>query len=833
MTSPLDDLPQRNESAKRIYAYAFTLAELAGRIKVGETTRSVKQRIGEQVKTVGLSDVLHVLMDEPAITADGRVFGDTEVHNVLKANSSVKHLVEGGGTEWFECELAHVRSAYSSIVDGAVYEPARDKRFSLREEQSTAITLAHNYFEAHVSDEEPPRFLWNAKMRFGKTFAAYHLAKLRNAHRVLVVSYKPAVSHSWRQDLQTHRDFDGWIYFARDSDIDPTKVATDTPLVCFSSLQDLRGRTADGSIKAHNQWIHDQDWDLVIIDEYHYGAWNDATRELLAGEERSGQADVVEELGEGGEDAIPEASEFGSREGINGKVLLSLSGTPFRAIASNDFASEQIFNWTYTAEQRAKAEHVAAHPNDWNPYGALPSMHLLVYELPDNLKEVAINGLRNEFDLNEFFKAEGGVRSAEFKHKDQVQAWLDWMRGQDVQAANNVDGLSKPFPFSNTNVLPHLNHSVWFLPSVSAVFAMARLLAEPQNHPFWGQYRVCSVAGQRAGIGVAALPPVQRAIGNGFDTKSITLTCGKLLTGVTVPQWSAILMLCNLSAPETYFQAAFRVQSAWSVWNPNGDDPNEEQIVKPTCLVVDFAPTRALRLYADYGMRLGAGIHADKDVADLNAFLPVLGFDGTAMRAVEVDHIIDVAFATTSVDVRRMDSRRFINPNTDLLSGLTDEARTALEQVARVGQDTSSDSPDETTINETGELDESGGESDGDGGDNDADEDTDSHEANALAERLTFLSKRVNAFMYLSERVESNLHDVLTTEEALLFHAVMDLGPGNMAALVDAGLFNEQAMRLAIHQFRRADVTAMSYTGIDPRAPEREQQQGGGDVSEH
>jgi hypothetical protein len=177
------------------------------------------------------------------------------------------------------------------------------------------------------------------------------------------------------------------------------------------------------------------------------------------------------------------------------------------------------------------------------------------------------------------------------KHKGDVQKWLDIIRGQ--YAPKTVESLKTgtrpPFPYSDVRLLPYLQHSFWFLPNVAACRAMANLLEEKHN-VFWHEYEVVVAAGAQAGIGLEALPPVREAIGSGFDTKTITLSCGKLVTGVTVPQWSSILMLRNLKSPETYFQAAFRVQSPWSIKNPNGDNPNEEEILKPVCFVFDFAP---------------------------------------------------------------------------------------------------------------------------------------------------------------------------------------------------------------------------------------------------
>jgi hypothetical protein len=816
VSSRLDDLPSPDVSAKRIYAYRLNLTDLAGRIKVGETGRTVGSRVREQVSTAGLADLVEILMDEPAVTVTGRSFGDKAVHEELKKLPDVTHVVEGGGVEWFRCSIEDVKSAYNSVVQETTFTRVRDKSFGLRHEQAAAVDAADAYLNKALTDGLEPRFLWNAKMRFGKTFAAYHLAKRRDAKRILVVTYKPAVEDAWETDATTHTDFEGWKFFSRSSTTDPTTFVPDTTVVCFSSLQDLRGRTEDGSIKEHHEWIYATEWDIVIVDEYHYGAWNDATRQLLAGEVSGGQAEVAAARGDDAEeDADQDLAE--KLDNVKGKTFLCLSGTPFRAIASSEFSPEQIYNWTYTDEQRAKQDFTRDHPDAWNPYAALPQMNLLVYELPDRLREVAISGSRDEFDLNEFFRACGTGGGAAFEHPDQVQGWLDWLRGQDVDAAIEVlaAGTKKPFPYADTNVLPYMNHSVWFLPSVASVFAMKNLLGASQNASYWGHYRIQPVAGTPAGIGAAALPPVRGAIGSGYDTKTITLSCCKLLTGVTVPQWSAILMLNNLGAPEGYFQAAFRVQSPWSVWNPNGDEPNYEQVIKPACLVIDFAPTRALRLFADYGIRLGDGRDADADVRNLARFLPVLGFDGTEMREVDVDTIIDIAFESTPIDTRAMSSKRFISASLAKLESLSDDVRQALERVTKGGDAGATLDDDETTINQNPELsDMSGGSGGGGSGEGGGEEESTSD----LEDRLTFLAQRINAYMYLSDIVEKNVKDVLDTEEDELFRAVFELDSKDLGALLDAGLLNEQAMRLAIHQFRRADEASFTYTGLNPRA---------------
>src|SRR5688572_24368940 len=211
------------------------------------------------------------------------------------------------------------------------------------------------------------------------------------------------------------------------------------------------------------------------------------------------------------------------------------------------------------------------------------------------------------------------------------------------------------------------------------------MLAEKQN-VFWRDYDALVAAGASAGIGLDALPPVRQAIGSGFDTKTITLSCGKLTTGITVPQWSSILMLRNLKSPETYFQAAFRVQSPWSIKNPNGDDPNEEEILKPVCFVFDFAPTRALRQLSEYGIGLSPGEpNPEKAVKDLVSFLPVLAYDGANMAQIDAGCILDIAMTGTSATLlaRKWESALLVNVDNETLRRILDnpEAMAAVERI--------------------------------------------------------------------------------------------------------------------------------------------------------
>lgn len=614
MAKDIDELlPEKPASRLRIYAWTPNQppANYVGLIKVGQTTKDdVNERIRESQGQMQQTYTLHV--DELAEREDGTIFGDLDVRARL-VEKGFENPRFGSSREWVRCTPDQVRTAVTELRTRRKLLGTHHETFEPRPEQKLAVEKTCEYFESLWAEDPDavPRFLWNAKMRFGKTFTSYQLAKRLGSKRILVVTFKPAVEDSWEADLKSHVDFEGWRYLSKSNGCTPDDGDQSKPLVYFGSFQDLLGRDRKtGLIKSRNEWVHTTNWDLVIFDEYHFGAWRESAKELFEGEdEKVAKKELEAEYHDGLVAFDKEFEELSHDEQnflpITTCAFLYLSGTPFKALATGEFIEEQIFNWTYTDEQRAKADYALAHPDEWNPYGALPEMRLFTYQMPDELVAVAYQGEFDEFDLNAFFEANGRGPEAEFAHKQDVQKWLDIIRGAHLPT--QVDalrmGTRPPFPYSDARILPYLQHSFWFLPTVAACEAMSNLLAERQN-VFWHDYIVLVVAGPHAGIGLEALPPVRSAIGDGHDTKTITLSCGKLTTGVTVKQWSSILMLRNLNSPETYFQAAFRVQSPWSIKNPNGDNPSEEEYLKPVCFVFDFAPTRALRQIADYGAGL-------------------------------------------------------------------------------------------------------------------------------------------------------------------------------------------------------------------------------------
>ena len=827
-----DILAPKPEARLRIYAWSPNDPPSAylGLIKVGQTTQAdVNDRIRQSQGQMQQAYTLHV--EAFAERENGTTFRDGDVRQRL-IDKGFENVVLGASREWMRCAPVDIKSALAELRKGLRLTGTHHEDFPMRREQTEAVDKTFDYYRSIWAENKNavPRFLWNAKMRFGKTFTAYQLAKKLNARRVLVLTFKPAVEDAWQADLESHVDFNGWQYLSRASGSDPTQIDRNKPVVYFGSFQDLLGRDATGNIKPKNEWLHTVNWDLVVFDEYHFGAWRDTAKELFEGEEEEivrseARLDDAKRLKERIADLQEPLEKETDFLPITTRAYLYLSGTPFKALATGEFIEEQIFNWTYTDEQRAKEAFAAPHPGKRNPYGALPQMRLLTYQMPDELLVIASGGEFDEFDLNAFFATTSTGEGAQFKHKSDVQKWLDIIRGGYAQKSieHLKTGTRPPFPYSDVRLLPYLQHSFWFLPNVAACHAMANLLAEKHN-VFWREYTVIVAAGASAGIGLEALPPVRRAIGSGFDSKTITLSCGKLTTGVTVPQWSSILMLRNLKSPETYFQAAFRVQSPWSIKNPNGDNPNEEEILKPVCFVFDFAPTRALRQLSEYGIGLSPNEpNPENAVKDLVAYLPVLAYDGANMTQIDAGGILDIAMAGTSATLlaRKWESALLVNVDNDTLRRIMDnpEAMAAVERIE--GWRALGDNIIETIINKSEKVKELKNKA--------KDRDLSATEKKQLTdeekeykskrklvqEKLIKFATRIPAFMYLTDFRENTLQDVITKLEPDLFLAVTGLTVKDFHLLVRLKVFNTEQMNQAVFAFRRYEDASLRYTGIE------------------
>jgi hypothetical protein len=814
------------EACPRIYAYSIDDKAHHGLLKIGQTIRDVKLRVAEQLRTAAIKNY-RIVLNEPAERNDGSIITDREVRAAL-----ARKRFENPELEWMRCSVEDIKTVLLELRSGRRIEGTRHQSFPMRREQAEAVAKTHAYFHSIWNENihAVPRFLWNAKMRFGKTFATYQLARKLGAKRVLVVTFKPAVEDAWQSDLESHNDFSGWQFLSRNSPSDPLGVDKRKPVVYFGSFQDLLGRDDTGNIKPKNEWLHRVKWDLVVFDEYHFGAWRETAKELFEGEDDAiARKESKLEYATGLETLNEDLAVLSGLEAdflpITTKAYLYLSGTPFRALATGEFIEEQVFNWTYTDEQRAKAAFQDQNPGQWNPYGALPQMRLLTYQMPDELLAIASGGEFDEFDLNEFFAASGEAGQAEFRHESDVQKWLDIIRGSyaPLAAESLKSGTRPPFPYSDVRLLPYLQHSFWFLPNVAACHAMAQLLAQRHN-TFWRQYQVIIAAGSGAGIGLDALPPVRKQIGSGFDTKTITLSCGKLTTGVTVPQWSSILMLRNLKSPETYFQAAFRVQSPWSIKNPEGDDPHREEVLKPACFVFDFAPTRALRQLSEYGIGLAPNEpNPENAVKDLVSFLPVLAYDGANMTQVDAGGILDIAMAGTSATLlaRKWESALLVNVDNATLQRILDhpEAMAAVERIE--GWRALGDNIIETIINKSDNvkaLKKAAQDQDltpKQKKELTAEEKEYKNKRKLVQEKLIKFATRIPAFMYLTDFRENTLQDVITKLEPDLFQAVTGLTVKDFHLLVQLRVFNTEHMNQAVFAFRRYEDASLRYTGID------------------
>lgn len=817
--------PQRPTVTPTIYAYRLLGVDShKGYLKVGYTDRTAKERIDEQLHTSKIR--YEIVLTESAMTNDGSCFTDKNVHKLLERKGFHRLNPLDKTDEWFDCSMEDVKAAILSLRTGSENVENRTQSFGMRPEQFRAVEQTKSYFEQAVKEEPNriPKFLWNAKMRFGKTFASYQLAKKMNLSRILVLTFKPAVESAWREDLVSHIDFEGWQFIsnkdARNNNLNIdqefSRADKSKPIVVFGSFQDLLGTNESGGIKTKNEFIHATLWDLVIFDEYHFGAWKERAKELFEkeDEENAVEFDAEKYQKDEASNAINE-----TWLPISTKYYLFLSGTPFRAINNGEFIEEQIFNWTYSDEQRAKANWKGAD----NPYLSLPRMVMLTYRMPDQIQDVARQGEFDEFDLNLFFAAEGKGDSARFKYENEVQKWLDLIRGAYLPAS--IDDLKlgqdkrPPMPFSDARLLGLLSHTLWFLPNVASCFAMANLLKQRQNR-FYHDYNVIVCAGTGAGIGLDALYPVQVSMGNPLKTKTITLTCGKLTTGVTIKPWTGIFMLRNLKSPETYFQAAFRVQSPWEVRNETGD----KIIMKKECYVFDFALDRALRQISDYSCRLDINeSNPEAKVGEFIKFLPVLAYDGSSMKEVNAQDILDIALAGTSATLlaKRWESALLVNVDNDTLKRLLDspEAMRALMNIEGFRNLNS----DISTIINKSEAIKNAKKKKTEASQKEKKELSDEEKEikskrKQIQEKLIKFATRIPVFMYLTDYRERCLKDVITQLEPGLFKKVTGLSVEDFNMLCSLGVFNAPLMNDAIFKFKRYEDASLTYTGINRHA---------------
>jgi hypothetical protein len=843
-------VPFEELSVPRIYAYTepqykdtpwqggYEKREGVGLIKVGYTTRQdVNIRVVEtQGTNKPTSEPYELILDQPAIDNNGNCFMDHDVHKILeekfKAHRIIGKDAEGKPkkTEWFECTFEEVLAAVKELQTGVEQISGRTNSFGLRSEQKEAVDITADYFKENSKKiiGKAPHFLWNAKMRFGKTFSAYKLAEKMNYQRIVIITYKADTKASWKQDLESHVDFQGWAFI--DADIFKNKTPQERaaledyyaklekPVVMFVTFQDALGTNKDGFPKEAHKFLNETSWDLCILDEYHFGSHREKARAKVQGEYDS----PLDELVFSDDSEAKEFDDLGfSEDTVSLQVdnYLYLSGTPFRQLANGDFTEDQIFGYTYTDEQLKKAQH--SHLGDNSPYAELPTMCMLTYKMPESIAHIAVKEGMNEFDLNTFFKAkevkdENGKsfknKVYKFENERNVQDWLNLIVGSSLPetAADIMDREKAPQPFSDTRLLNALRHMLWFLPDIASVNAMEQLLLKQTS--VLGDYTPIVVAGSRGGSGSKALKTVKDGIAE--YPRTITLTCGKLTTGVSVKEWTAIFMLRSLSTPESYFQAAFRVQTPWVIKRPDGSG---KVIVKRICYVFDWAPNRALNQISNYSARMNSvdkSTSTEQKVEDFLNFFPVLCYDGYKMEQLEASSLLEIVSTGTSHSMlaRRWQSPQLVNLNLDVLRRLLNDKDLVaklegIEAFRNLGKQAQGIINKEERLNsarkEKRELTES----------EKKEKKEVKKEKNTLRDKLIKFLTRIPAFMYLTDKREASLEDVILNLEKGLFKKVTGLDTSDFKMLKDLGVFNAKLMDEAIWSFRKFEEPSLGYAG--------------------
>lgn len=679
--------------------YAYTTPEIArhkGWTKIGFTEQDVDTRIRQQTQTV---DTIHKLeWKEVAIYQDGSgdTFRDTDFHTYLQ-----KSKIERGQftykdkngkertelTEWFRILPKDSHDKFIAFrANRGILESLGVSEYKLRKEQQTAVENASIYFNANQEDE--PEFLWNAKPRFGKTLSTYDLCKKLGAKKVLIVTNRPAIANSWYEDYEKFLGTESGYYFVSQVDAlrnkpyvltreQYTKHLSDPNhkgCIEFVSLQDMKGAISFGGKYDKLKEVADLEWDLLVIDEAHEGVDTYKT-------------DVAFDR-------------------VNRKFTLHLSGTPFKALANNKFNEHAIFNWTYADEQRAKREWYNDKENleTENPYETLPQLNMYTYQMSEIIRNTLEAGadFNNDgeieeyaFDLNEFFATKS---DGTFKYDEDVDKFLDALVTKTK------------FPFSTPELRDELKHTFWLLNRVDSAKALAKKL---KAHDIFSEYEVVLAAGNGKidddEENKKSYDKVRAAIA--AHDKTITLSVGQLTTGITVPEWTAVLMLSNVESPSLYMQAAFRAQ------NPCLFKTEDGFYRKENAYVFDFDPARTLTVVEKFANDLSAETASGggdietrkKHVRELLNFFPVYGEDEDGeMITLDAEKVLSIPRKIHSQEVvRRGFMCNFLFQNISNIFSAPKEIIEVIQSFEPTKEPLpiTPDTKDELSINDKGEVD--------------------------------------------------------------------------------------------------------------------------------
>lgn len=550
----------------------------------------------------------------------GQYFTDRAFHDFLEVDQQVQRE---SGTEWFHLDEPQSLTLFNQFTRRATAAPTEGCTYDLRQEQREAVEMTQAYFEQGGTE-----FLWNAKPRFGKTLTAYDLISRMGFQKVLIVTNRPSVANSWAEDFQKFIGWRGKLCFVSDTDalkgnsgvmsrqeyldaMHPLGYNSRKGMVAFESLQGLKGSVYFGGEYDKLAWMAKEytdsygkkqrgmEFDLLIVDEAQEGVETIRTDRAF--------------------------------RNIQRKHTLYLSGTPFKQLASEQFSTEQIFNWSYADEQDRKEKWDS---DEYNPYEALPRLAMFTYQLSSMIYDQVKQGIDltdddtvdYAFDLNEFFTTN---ESGKFVHEADIRKFLHSLT------------TNEKYPFSTPELRRELSHTLWLLNHVASAKALAKLLKDDEFRDIFGDYEIVLAAGDGkldngGGSIDKSYDRVKAAIRN--HEKTITLSVGQLTVGVTIPEWSGVLMLCNMQSASSYMQAAFRAQ------NPCIFTKDGQCYRKETAYVFDFDPARTLIVFDEFANNLNRETAAGRGTSDnrkenikrLLNFFPVLGEDSEG-RMVELD----------------------------------------------------------------------------------------------------------------------------------------------------------------------------------------------------
>ena len=705
----------KNLHKRTIYAYSIpALYEYRIKhgdtpwLKVGDTERLAKDRVAEQDKTAVPEDL--VIHGEWEIDFKHR---DYEIHKILKKQGVLRIRKK---REWFECDVNDVSSAVNKLNKGV----SRPFSYTMREEQDEAVTKAYNYF---INGGE--EFLFNCKMRFGKTFAAYQLAKRLGERKTLILTYKPGVVDGWREDLNGHVDFNGFEFFhALDfSKENPINFNTNLNVILFASFQDILGKDLNGNVKGKWKDVISEHYDLVIIDEVHFGAETQKAKDIM--------------------------------KSLSYDYRLVMSGTPIKLLQDGAYTEENTYTWSYNDEQRKRQ---IEKNNGWRStiYRWLPPMKLYAYSIGKDVEELVEYFGEDEFlTLNKFFSSEDGVT---LNNAKAVEKWLDLLAAKSKRVFNS--------PFNNDKFTGKLNHTFWYVSGINHAKALAIAF---RKHWYFKQYKVVVAAGDNEGEGNDTLDMVREAILR--NPKTITLSCGKLNTGVTIREWDAVFMLSDTKAPETYWQTAFRVQSFF---------PD----VKEECFVFDFNPNRMLKMSYDY-----AEILADKNqktTDSIREFLEVMEvfvYDDNEFVPVELERVIENGLDVKGAIEKFTSTRVVDSSNADeavlsvlsCVKGLKNKTLTQeiSESWMENGKSFATKKKKDMTPKEKNEY-------------------------SRIVAKALAVTQQIPTFIYTTSEKEESIDDVMKTKEVTLFRDIVGITLEEFRMMVEIGFLKRQTLDRAV-----------------------------------